>query len=293
MLSAVIAALSTFHNENIDIDKPEDRELTIHRILAKIPILVAMCYKYSIGAPYVNPDTDRSFAGNFLNMMFGTADKPYHNPIVEKAMDVILTLHADHEQNASTATVRLAGSTGCSPFVAIASGVSALWGPLHGGANESVIRMLLEIGDYSNVGAAIKRAKDKSDSFRLMGFGHRVYKNFDPRSKIIKEICDSVLKDLKINDPLLDIAKKLEEHALQDPYFVDRKLYPNVDFYSGIVLRAIGIPLSMFTTIFALGRSVGWLSHWKEMKETNAKLSRPRQLYIGSQPRDFVPIEQR
>ena len=294
MLSAVVAALSSFYNDTLDIHSSENRDITINRIVAKMPILVAMTYKYSIGEAFIQPDTNSSFAHNFLNMMFSKQGENLDlNPVIVKAMDTILTLHADHEQNASTSTVRMSGSTGCSPYVAISTGISALWGPLHGGANEAVIRMLSEIGTIDNVDSAVTRAKDKNDSFRLMGFGHRVYKNFDPRSKVIKAVCDSLLAELKIDDPLLDIAKKLEAIALKDSYFIERNLYPNVDFYSGIVLRAIGIPLPMFTTIFALGRTIGWLAHWKEMQENKNKLCRPRQLYTGFGKRDYIDLSNR
>ena len=288
MLCAVVAALSSFYHDSLDINDPRHREITTQRLIAKMPTLVAMCYKFSVGQPFIPPRNDLDYSENFLRMMFATPCEDYKvDPIVAKAMDVIFTLHADHEQNASTSTVRLAGSTGANPFACISAGICALWGPAHGGANEAVIHMLKEIGSVENVDAAVLRAKDKNDPFRLMGFGHRVYKNFDPRAKVMKANCDQVLSQLKIDDPLLEIAKRLEQIALEDPYFVERKLYPNVDFYSGIILRAIGIPLNMFTAIFALGRTVGWLAHWGEMISQNSKIGRPRQRYTGYAERDY------
>jgi citrate synthase len=253
-----------------------------------------MAYKHSIGQPALYPRNDLDYSANFLYMMFGTPCEDYEvNPVIARAMDKIFILHADHEQNASTSTVRLAGSTGANPFACIASGIAALWGPSHGGANEAVVKMLEEIGDESNVDSAVLRAKDKNDPFRLMGFGHRVYKNFDPRAKVMKEACDEVLSELGIDDPLLKIAKRLEQIALEDDYFIEKKLYPNVDFYSGIILRAIGIPLNMFTVIFALGRTSGWLAHWGEMVSTNSRIGRPRQLYTGSPQRPYTSIKNR
>ena len=294
MLCGVVGGLSSFYHDSLDIHNPEHRQITTMRLISKMPTLAAMAYKHSIGQPAMYPRNDLDYASNFLYMMYGTPCEEYEvNPIVARAMDKIFILHADHEQNASTSTVRLAGSTGANPFACIASGVAALWGPSHGGANEAVIHMLEEIGDVSNVDSAVVRAKDKNDSFRLMGFGHRVYKNFDPRAKVMKETCDEVLTALGIDDPLLKIAKRLEEIALEDPYFVEKKLYPNVDFYSGIILRAIGIPLNMFTVIFALGRTSGWLAHWHEMITDNSRIGRPRQLYTGYDKRDYTPLNER
>ncbi len=294
MLCGVVGALSSFYHDSLDINNPEHRWITTLRLISKMPTLAAMAYKHSIGQPSMYPCNDLDYAANFLYMMYGTPCEDYAvHPVIARAMDRIFVLHADHEQNASTSTVRLAGSTGANPFACIAAGVAALWGPLHGGANEAVINMLEEIGDISNVDTAVKRAKDSSDSFRLMGFGHRVYKNFDPRAKVMKQTCDEVLTALSVTDPLLEIAKRLEEIALEDDYFIEKKLYPNVDFYSGIILRAIGIPLNMFTVIFALGRTAGWLAHWNEMVEDNSRIGRPRQLYTGYEKREFKPVDQR
>ena len=294
MLCGVVGALSSFYHDSLDIHDPEHRHITTMRLISKMPTLAAMAYKHSIGQPAMYPRNDLDYTSNFLYMMYGNPCEEYEvNPIIARAMDKIFILHADHEQNASTSTVRLAGSTGANPFACIASGVAALWGPSHGGANEAVIHMLEEIGDVSNVDTAVARAKDKNDPFRLMGFGHRVYKNFDPRAKVMKQTCDEVLSALGINDPMLEIAKRLEEIALEDPYFIEKKLYPNVDFYSGIILRAIGIPLNMFTVIFALGRTAGWLAHWHEMIGDSSRIGRPRQLYSGHTKRDFVPLDKR
>lgn len=294
MLCGVVGALSSFYHDSLDISNPEHRQITTMRLISKMPTLAAMAYKHSIGQPAMYPRNDLDYTSNFLYMMYGTPCEEYEvNSVIARAMDKIFILHADHEQNASTSTVRLAGSTGANPFACIASGVAALWGPSHGGANEAVIHMLEEIGDVSNVDQAVIRAKDKDDPFRLMGFGHRVYKNFDPRATVMKQTCDEVLSALGINDPLLEIAKRLEEIALEDPYFIEKKLYPNVDFYSGIILRAIGIPLNMFTVIFALGRTSGWLAHWHEMIGDASRIGRPRQLYTGYDTRDFVPLNQR
>ena len=294
MLCAVVAALSSFYHDSLDITDPEHRDITTMRLISKMPTMAAMAYKHSIGQPALYPRNDLDYSSNFLYMMFGTPCEDYEvNPVIAKAMDKIFILHADHEQNASTSTVRLAGSTGANPFACIASGIAALWGPSHGGANEAVVKMLEEIGDESNVDSAVLRAKDKNDPFRLMGFGHRVYKNFDPRAKVMKETCDEVLSELGIDDPLLKIAKRLEQIALEDDYFVAKKLYPNVDFYSGIILRAIGIPLNMFTVIFALGRTSGWLAHWNEMVSENSRIGRPRQLYTGSPKRSYEDISKR
>lgn len=295
VMCGVVGALSAFYHDALDVNDLEQREQVAIRLVAKIPTIAAMCYKYTIGQPFVFPRNDLDYASNFLNMMFSVpADNHYEvNPILAKAMDRIFILHADHEQNASTSTVRLAGSTGANPYACIAAGIAALWGPSHGGANEAVLNMLDEIGDVSNVDKFIAKAKDKNDPFKLMGFGHRVYKNFDPRAKVMKQTCDEVLGALGINDPQLELAMKLEEIALNDPYFVEKRLYPNVDFYSGIILKAIGIPTSMFTVIFALARTVGWISHWHEMLSAPYKIGRPRQLYTGSGKRDFVSVNKR
>lgn len=289
VMISLTGALAALYHETLDIDNAEDRRLAAIRLIAKMPTLAAMTYKHSIGQPYMSPLNSLSYSENFLHMMFGVpANKPEVSQVLAKAMDVIFLLHADHEQNASTSTVRLAGSTGANPYACIASGIAALWGPAHGGANEAVLKMLNEIGDESRIEEFIDRAKDKDDPFRLMGFGHRVYKNFDPRSKVMRKICDEVLADLGVeNDPLFKIARRLEKIALEDQYFIDRKLYPNVDFYSGIILKAIGIPTGMFTVIFALGRTPGWISHLNEMLGSSYKIGRPRQLYTGSPKRDY------
>jgi citrate synthase len=293
VMCGVVGALSAFYHDALDVNNVDHRNITAIRLVAKIPTIAAMCYKYSVGQPFMYPRNDLNYAENFLYMMFAVpADMNYKvNPILAKAMDRIFTLHADHEQNASTSTVRMAGSTGANPYACIAAGIAALWGPAHGGANEAVLEMLDEIGTVENVPAFMEKVKTKE--VKLMGFGHRVYKNFDPRAKVMKETCDEVLAALGINDPQLELAMKLEEIALSDPYFVDRKLYPNVDFYSGIILKAIGIPTSMFTVIFALARTVGWISHWLEMHSTAYKIGRPRQLYTGSVQRDFTPVDKR
>ena len=294
VMCGVVGALSAFYHDSLDIDNPEHRHIAAIRLIAKMPTMAAMSYKYTMGQPFMYPRNDLSYSENFLHMMFGTPCEEYKvNPVIAKAMDRIFVLHADHEQNASTSTVRLTGSTGANPYACIAAGIAALWGPSHGGANEAVLKMLDEIGDVSNLDAFIARVKDKNDSTKLMGFGHRVYKNFDPRAKVMKQTCDEVLSALGINDPQLELAMKLEEIALQDEYFVSRKLYPNVDFYSGIILKAIGIPTSMFTVIFALGRTPGWIAHWLEMHSASYKIGRPRQLYTGSAQRDFIPVDKR
>ncbi|HRH92760.1 MAG TPA: citrate synthase, partial [Agitococcus sp.] len=294
VMCGVVGALSAFYHDNLDINNPEHRHIAAIRLIAKMPTMAAMSYKYSMGQPFMYPRNDLSYSENFLHMMFATPCEEYKvNPIIAKAMDRIFVLHADHEQNASTSTVRLTGSTGANPYACIAAGIAALWGPSHGGANEAVLKMLDEIGDVSKLDDFIARVKDKNDSTKLMGFGHRVYKNFDPRAKVMKQTCDEVLTALGINDPQLELAMKLEEIALSDEYFVKRKLYPNVDFYSGIILKAIGIPTSMFTVIFALGRTPGWIAHWLEMHSAAYKIGRPRQLYTGATQRDFVPVEQR
>ncbi|WP_067866996.1 citrate synthase [Neptuniibacter marinus] len=289
IMCGVVGALSSFYHDSLDIDNQHHREVCAYRLIAKMPTIAAMCFKYSNGQPFMYPRNDLSYAGNFLQMMFGTPCEEYQvNPVLEKAMDRIFVLHADHEQNASTSTVRLAGSSGANPFACIASGIAALWGPAHGGANEAVLTMLEEIGDESNIEEFVAKAKDPNDPFRLMGFGHRVYRNFDPRAKVMKKACDEVLAELGIeNDPLLRIAKRLEQIALEDEYFVERKLYPNVDFYSGIILKAIGIPTNMFTVIFALSRTIGWISHWSEFHSSPNKIGRPRQLYTGPVQRKY------
>ncbi len=289
IMIGVVGALSAFFHDNLDIRNPEHRQISANRLIAKIPTIAAMVYKYSIGQPFMYPRNDLSYAENFLHMMFNTpAEEKAINPKIARAMDRIFMLHADHEQNASTSTVRLAGSTGANPFACIASGIAALWGPAHGGANEAVLKMLTEIGDESNIDAFIERAKDKNDPFRLMGFGHRVYKNFDPRAKVMKQTCDEVLAELGMeNDPLLKIAMKLEKIATEDEYFVKRGLYPNVDFYSGIIMKAIGIPTNMFTVLFATGRTAGWIAHWNEMISSEYRIGRPRQLYTGHPKRDY------
>ena len=293
IMVGVMGALSAFYHNNLDVSKQDHREITAIRLIAKVPTIAAMCYKYSNGQPFMYPRNDLNYAENFLHMMFATpADVNYKvNPILAKAMDKIFTLHADHEQNASTSTVRLAGSTGANPYACIAAGIAALWGPAHGGANEAVLKMLDEIGSVDNVDEFMEKVKRKE--VKLMGFGHRVYKNFDPRAKVMKETCDEVLGELGIKDPQLELAMRLEQIALSDPYFKERNLYPNVDFYSGIILKAIGIPTSMFTVIFALARTSGWISHWLEMHAAPYKIGRPRQLYTGYTQRDFVAVEDR
>ena len=292
----VVGAMSAFYHDSTDISDPWQREVAAIRMIAKIPTIAAMAYKYSIGQPFVYPKNSLSYAGNFLHMCFAVPCEEYVvSPILEKAMDRIMMLHADHEQNASTSTVRLAGSSGANPFACIAAGIACLWGPAHGGANQACLEMLREIGTVDRIPEYIARAKDKNDPFRLMGFGHRVYKNFDPRAKVMKESADEVLGLLGIeNNPTLQVAKELERIALEDEYFISKKLYPNVDFYSGIILDAMGFPTSMFTPIFALSRTVGWISQWKEMiADKNQKIGRPRQLYIGATQRDYVPVEGR
>lgn len=289
MLCGLVGAMSALYNDTTDVASAEDRKTTIYRLIAKMPILAAMCHRHFSGLPYVASDSSLSYAENFLNMMFGSpGTKANVSPILAKAMDRLLLLHADHEQNASTSTVRLSGSSGANPFACIAAGIATLWGPAHGGANQAVVEMLKEIGDESNIDEYILRAKDKNDPFRLMGFGHRVYKNFDPRAKVMKESCDEVLAELgHENDPLLKIAKRLEKIALEDDYFVEKKLYPNVDFYSGIIMKAIGISPEMFTVIFATGRTIGWISNWDEMLSNPYRIGRPRQRYIGYTKRDY------
>jgi citrate synthase len=289
ILCSAVAALAGVYHAEIDITNAESRKLTAYRLIGQMPTLSAMVYKHRKGEEFIAPDNNLDYAENFLNMTFGTAGQaPNVSKTIAQAMDRIFVLHADHEQNASTSTVRLSGSSGTNPFAAIAAGISTLWGPSHGGANEAVLEMLEEIGTVENIESCVERAKNKTSGFRLMGFGHRVYKNFDPRAKVMKQTCDEVLGELGMeNSPLLAIAKRLEQIALEDPYFISKKLYPNVDFYSGIILKAIEIPTEMFTVIFALGRAVGWYSHWDEMVSTSYKIGRPRQLYTGSVKRDY------
>ena len=289
MLCAVVGGLSAFYHDDLDIDKKDHRMQAAIRLIAKMPTLAAMCYKHGIGQPFIYPQNKMSLAENFVNMLFGTpCEETKVSPVIAKAMDTLFLLHADHEQNASTSTVRLAGSTGSNPYACLASGIAALWGPAHGGANEAVLDMLNEIGDESRIDEYILKAKDKDDPFRLMGFGHRVYKNYDPRATVIRGICAEVLDELGVDhDPLFKIARKLEKLALEDDYFIERKLFPNVDFYSGIILKAIGIPTSLFTVIFATGRTPGWIAHWHEMLSNPYKIGRPRQLYKGSPIRDY------
>ena len=294
VMCGMVGALSAFYHDSLDNNNPKHREISAIRLIAKMPTLAAMAYKYSAGQPIMYPRNDLNYAENFLHMMFNTpCEEKKVNPVLAKAMDRIFVLHADHEQNASTSTVRLAGSSGANPFACIAAGIAALWGPAHGGANEAVLTMLDEIGSVENIEKFIAKAKDKNDPFKLMGFGHRVYKNFDPRAKVMKKTCDEVLSELGINDPKLELAMKLEEIARNDPYFKERNLYPNVDFYSGIILKAIGIPTSMFTVIFALARTAGWISQWKEMLSSPYKIGRPRQIYTGYTPRDYVSVDNR
>ena len=292
----VVGAMSAFYHDSIDINDPVQREIASIRLIAKVPTIAAMAYKYSLGQPFVYPRNELDYASNFLHMCFSVPAEPYHvDPALARAMDRIFTLHADHEQNASTSTVRLAGSSGANPFACIAAGIACLWGPAHGGANQACLEMLREIGSVERIPEFIARAKDKNDPFRLMGFGHRVYKNFDPRAKVMKESADEVLDLLGVqNNPTLQVAKELERIALEDEYFVSKKLYPNVDFYSGIILEAMGFPTSMFTPIFALSRTVGWISQWKEMiADPQNKIGRPRQLYVGSPRRDYKPLDAR
>ncbi|QHJ09871.1 Citrate synthase [Paraglaciecola mesophila] len=293
MLCGTVGAMASFYHDDLDISDADQRLRSAYRLVAKMPTLVAMCYKYNIGQPFVYPRNDLSYAENFLNMMFSVPAEDYKiSPVVARAVDRIFTLHADHEQNASTSTVRLAGSSGANPYACIAAGVASLWGPAHGGANEACLNMLQEIGSVDRIPEFIERAKDKNDPFRLMGFGHRVYKNFDPRATVMRESCHEVLAELNIDDPLLNVAMELERIALSDPYFAEKKLFPNVDFYSGIILKAIGIPTNMFTCIFALARTVGWVSHWHEMlSQPGQKIGRPRQLYTGEAQRKYNKID--
>ncbi len=296
MVSAVVASMAAFYHDSTDISDPRHREIFAHRIIAKLPTIAAAAYKHSLGQPFVYPLNDLRYCSNILNMLFAVPCEPYAiDPIAAEALDLLLILHADHEQNASTSTVRLAGSTGANPYAAISAGVSALWGPAHGGANEAVLDMLESIGSVSNIDAFLSRVKDKRDHVRLMGFGHRVYKNFDPRAKIIRSMCYRVLEKFGHSEtPLFELSLRLEEIALKDEYFVSRKLYPNVDFYSGIIYSALGIPRSMFTVMFAIARTAGWVAHWQEMvSDPHMRIGRPRQLYTGPTQRDYVPLERR
>lgn len=296
IMCGVVGGLSAFYHDSLDINDPKHREISIHRLIAKIPTLAAMTFKYAIGQPFMYPRNDLSFVENFLYMCFAVPAEPYKiNPVVAKALEKIFILHADHEQNASTSTVRLAGSTGANPFACIASGITSLWGPAHGGANQEVLEMLHEIGHKDRIPEFLARAKDKNDPFKLMGFGHRIYKNYDPRAAVLKADCHAVLEELGVKDePLLDLAMELERIALSDPYFVERKLFPNVDFYSGIILKAMGFPTSMFTVLFALARTVGWCAQWKEMiEEPDMRIGRPRQLYTGATARPYVALDKR
>jgi citrate synthase len=296
MVSAVVASMAAFYHDTTHIGDPRHREIFAHRIIAKLPTIAAAAYKHTLGQPFIYPRNDLHYCENMLNMFFAVPCEPYAiDPVAAQALDLLFILHADHEQNASTSTVRLAGSTGANPYAAISAGVSALWGPAHGGANEAVLDMLDSIGSVANIDKFLGRVKDKSDSVRLMGFGHRVYKNFDPRAKIIRDMCYRVLEKMgKGNNPLFDLSLRLEEIALKDDYFVSRKLYPNVDFYSGIIYSALGIPRSMFTVMFAIARTAGWVAHWQEMvSDPNMKIGRPRQLYTGPTQRDYQPIEKR
>jgi len=295
MMSGVVNSLSAFYHDEVDISNPQHRDEVSFKLIAKMPTLAAMTYKYSIGHPFIYPSNDLDYISNFIKMVFATPAAEYRvNPVISKAINLLFVLHADHEQNASTSTVRLCGSSGADPFAVIGAGVTALWGPAHGGAAEAVVRMLMEIGTKDKIGLYIEKSKDKNDPFRLMGFGHRVYKNYDPRAKIIKKVCMEVLDTLDKDDDLLQIALELEKIALHDSYFIERKLYPNVDFYSGLIYRAIGIPTNMFTVMFAIARTVGWVAQWKEMLEDpNQKIGRPRQMYYGENLRNFVEISER
>ncbi|MCE9523250.1 MAG: citrate (Si)-synthase [Alphaproteobacteria bacterium] len=296
VMCGVVGALSAFYHDSTDINDPQQRTIASHRMIAKMPTIAAMAYKYSIGQPFVYPRNDLNYSENFLRMCFAVPAEDYKpNPILARALDRIFILHADHEQNASTSTVRLAGSSGANPFACIAAGIACLWGPAHGGANEAALKMLEEIGDVKRIPEYVARAKDKNSGFRLMGFGHRVYKNYDPRAKVMQQTCHEVLDELGIrNDPLLQVAMELERIALSDPYFIEKKLYPNIDFYSGITLKALGFPTSMFTALFALARTVGWIAQWAEMiEDPSQKIGRPRQLYIGAPQRDYQPLHKR
>ena len=295
IMCGVVGALSAFYHDSTDITDPHQRMVASHRLIAKMPTIAAMAYKYSVGQPFLYPRNDLSYTGNFLRMTFGVPAEDYHvNPVVERALDRIFILHADHEQNASTSTVRLAGSSGANPFACIAAGIACLWGPAHGGANEAALNMLREIATPDRIPHYIERAKNKDDPFRLMGFGHRVYKNYDPRATVMQSTVREVFKALNVSDPVFEVALQLEHMALNDPYFIEKKLFPNVDFYSGVILSAIGFPTTMFTALFALARTVGWVAQWNEMiSDPDQKIGRPRQLYTGPAERDYVPVEKR
>ena len=296
MLSAIVGSMSAYYHDELDASNPAHRDIFSHRILAKLPTIAAAAYKLNVGQPFIYPRNDLNYTENLLHMLFAVPAEPYEiDPVAAEALDLLFILHADHEQNCSTSTVRMAGSSGANPYSAIAAGISALWGPAHGGANEAVLNMLEDIGDVSQIGKYVEKAKDKNDPFRLMGFGHRVYKNFDPRATIIREMAYKVLEKLDRKDtPLFDLAQELEQVALKDEYFIEKNLYPNVDFYSGIIYRALGIPTSMFTVMFALGRSVGWAAHWREMiSDPKGKIARPRQVYTGAAARDYVDVAKR
>ena len=295
-LSAVVGSMSAYYHSEMDSSNPDHRDIFAHRIIAKLPTIAAAAYKLNTGQPFMYPRNDLNYCDNLLQMLFAVPAEPYEiNPVASEALDLLFILHADHEQNCSTSTVRMAGSSGANPYSAIAAGIAALWGPAHGGANEAVLAMLREVGDVSQIPKYVEKAKDKNDPFRLMGFGHRVYKNFDPRATIIREMCYKVLDSLDPDDkPLFELALELEQVALKDDYFIEKKLYPNVDYYSGIIYRALGIPRSMFTVMFALGRSVGWVAHWREMiSDPKGKIARPRQLYVGAAARDYIPVADR
>jgi citrate synthase len=296
VMVGVVGSLSAFYHDSLDISDSHHREVCAHRLIAKMPTIAAACFKHNVGEPFMYPRNQLGYCGNLLHMMFATPCEEYEpDPVAEKALNLLFILHADHEQNASTSTVRLAGSSGANPFACIAAGIASLWGPAHGGANEAVLNMLEKIGDPANIPKYVAKAKDKDDAFRLMGFGHRVYKNYDPRAVIIREVCHEVLERVAdSNNPLFELARRLEEIALEDEYFVERKLYPNVDYYSGIIYKALGIPVNMFTVMFAIARTAGWLAHWIEMIGDPAhRIARPRQIYQGPTKRDYVPIEQR
>ena len=296
VLSAVVGSMSAYYHDTMDVNSPEARDVFSHRILAKLPTIAAAAYKLNAGQPFIYPRNDLGYCQNLLHMLFAVPSEEYEiDPIAAEAFDLLFILHADHEQNCSTSTVRMAGSSGANPYSAVAAGIAALWGPAHGGANEAVLNMLQEIGDAKNIQKYIAKAKDKNDPFRLMGFGHRVYKNFDPRATIIREMCHKVLKQMgRTNSPLFDLALELEQVALKDDYFIEKNLYPNVDFYSGIIYRALGVPTSMFTVMFAIGRTVGWVAHWREMiRNPHGKIARPRQLYVGAPERDYTALDQR
>jgi citrate synthase len=295
MMMGIAGSLSAFYHDSLDPNNPEHRMITAIRLIAKMPTIAAACYKHSVGQPFMYPKNNLDYCARFVDMMFGVPAETYQvNPVAAKAMDLLFILHADHEQNASTSTVRLVGSTGANPIACVAAGIAALWGPAHGGANEAVLEMLNEIKTKDQVKRAVERAKDKNDNFRLMGFGHRVYKNFDPRATIIRSMCHKVLNELGVNDPLLDVALELEHAALNDDYFKERKLYPNVDFYSGLIYKALKIPVEMFTVMFAIARTAGWIAHWLEQNATSdVKIGRPRQIYTGALPRDYAEIAKR